>query len=55
MYAEAISTILALHHSDLAKGAKADGDVLTIPAWTPVVFVMPRAAQRGVGIPVSAK
>lgn len=47
--------VSALHHSDLAKGAKADGEVLTIPAWTPVVFVMPRAAQRGTGIPVIGK
>ncbi|MGF1788513.1 pullulanase-type alpha-1,6-glucosidase [Photobacterium swingsii] len=47
--------VSTLHRSDLAKGAKADGEVLTIPAWTPVVFVMPRAAQRGTGIPVIGK
>jgi pullulanase len=30
------------YKSDLAKGTTVDGTVLTVPAWTPAVFVMPR-------------
>lgn len=41
------------YRSDLAKGAKVDGNLLTIPAWTPAVFVMPRTNERSQGLPVS--
>ncbi|OAN13303.1 type II secretion protein [Photobacterium jeanii] len=46
--------VSSFHRTDLAKGAKVSGDTLTIPAWTPVVFVLPRGEQRGTGIPVKA-
>lgn len=40
------------YKSDLAKGTTVDGTVLTVPAWTPAVFVMPRGNVRSQGLPV---
>ncbi|MEC6907769.1 pullulanase-type alpha-1,6-glucosidase [Photobacterium piscicola] len=40
------------YKSDLAKGAMVNGSVLTVPAWTPAVFVMPRGNVRSSGLPV---
>ena len=43
------------HTSDLTQNAAVDGTQLTIPAWSPVVFELPRVDNRGAGIPVVAK
>lgn len=40
------------YKSDLAKGTTVEGTVLTVPAWTPAVFVMPRGNVRSQGLPV---
>lgn len=47
--------VSALHTSDLTQNAAVDGTRLTIPAWSPVVFELPRGENRGAGIPVVAK
>ena len=46
----------AQHTSSLAAGARFAEGKMQVPAWTPVVFELPRAASgRAAGIPVTAK
>ncbi|WP_232323373.1 pullulanase-type alpha-1,6-glucosidase [Photobacterium sp. J15] len=44
-----------LHKSELASGATVKDSTLSVPAWTPAVFIQPRGNARGTGIPVVAK
>ncbi|MGF1723493.1 pullulanase-type alpha-1,6-glucosidase [Photobacterium nomapromontoriensis] len=49
-------TLSPIHTSTLASSAKYENGTMTIPAWTPAVFEIPRKeGKRGVGIPVTAK
>ncbi|ELR65653.1 Type II secretory pathway, pullulanase [Photobacterium marinum] len=44
-----------LHKSKLASGATVKDSTLSVPAWSPAVFIQPRGNARGAGIPVVAK
>ncbi|MDX1301546.1 pullulanase-type alpha-1,6-glucosidase [Photobacterium sp.] len=48
-------TLSPLHTSSLAQGATFTDGKMTVPAWTPAVFVQVRNGQRGAGIPVTTK
>ncbi|MGF1876412.1 pullulanase-type alpha-1,6-glucosidase [Photobacterium frigidiphilum] len=48
-------TVSEKHTTALATDASVADTKLTIPAWTPVVFVQKRSGERGTGLPVSSK
>jgi pullulanase len=48
-------TVSDKHTPALATGASVAEAKLTVPAWTPVVFVQKRGNARGAGLPVSSK
>lgn len=48
-------TVSEYHTPALTAGASVADTKLTVPAWTPVVFVQKRGDVRGVGLPVSGK
>ncbi|MGF1793580.1 pullulanase-type alpha-1,6-glucosidase [Photobacterium profundum] len=48
-------TVSEKHTTALTTGASVADTKLTVPAWTPVVFVQKRSGERGAGLPVSTK
>lgn len=48
-------TVSEKHTTALATGASVTETKLTVPAWTPVVFVQKRSGERGAGLPVLTK
>ncbi|MGF1872045.1 pullulanase-type alpha-1,6-glucosidase [Photobacterium indicum] len=48
-------TLSEKHTPALTAGASVAETKLTVPAWTPVVFVQKRSGERGAGLPVSTK